>query len=463
MTNATGMAILLVAALARGGAGEEPSGPAAPRRPFWDYRQQQPDYAGPGREQPPPENLTEVVLAYFGPDDPADPLGGDLWRAAQLAIEEANRAGGWRGKPFRLAAAWSAQPWGSGVRRLTELVYREHVWAIIGGSDGPTTHLAEQVVVKARLPLVSPISTDTTVQLTNVPWMFSLAPGDHLLVPPLAAAIAARVGEQTLVRISTDEHDARLLGKELTQELARCRRVAKFQFECRPGERELGPLLQRVAAARPAAVVVLAGAEDSARLVTALRGQGYRGAVFGGPAMGRRRFLELAGEAAAGAVFPLLSDPAQLSPAFTAAFMEQAGYAPDAAAAQAYDAVRLLVAAIHRAGLNRARLRDALAALSPWPGAAGPVTWDRSGGNTRPAVLGTIRDGRVVRWPGELAPPGDDRERGGTVRQEGARGAGSASRSTPACGGSSRAGRSPDAAPLSPPRQGYSFPATYCS
>ena len=74
-----------------------PKRPAA-RRPFFDAREHTTEYAGPGREAPEPTDVAEVLIGYFGPHDPRDPQGGDLWCAAQLAIEEANARGGCRGR-----------------------------------------------------------------------------------------------------------------------------------------------------------------------------------------------------------------------------------------------------------------------------------------------------------------------------------------------------------------------------
>ena len=115
-----------------------------------------------------------------------------MWCAASLAVEQANEAGGYRGLPFRLMPAWSDNPWGSGVKELTRLVFEDKIWAIVGGADGPTTHLAEQVAVKAGLPLINPVSTDKTVNLTNVPWIFSCTPQDPLQ--------ARRLGRGTVVQ-----------------------------------------------------------------------------------------------------------------------------------------------------------------------------------------------------------------------------------------------------------------------
>ncbi len=61
------------------------------------------------------------------------------------------------------------------------------------------------------------------------------------------------------------------------------------------------------------------------------------------------------------------------------------------------DATRLLIAAIRAGGLNRARIRDALAGGEPFVGATGEIRFDGTGGNVSPPVLMVIPDGGFVR------------------------------------------------------------------
>ena len=383
------------------GASEDaPRQPPAPQ-PFFRLREQYTEYAGPGREDPSPDEVDQIRIGYFGPADPAHPEGGQMWLAARLAVEEANREGGYRGKPFRLVPAWSENPWGTGVAQVVRMVYTERVWAIVGGIDGPSTHLAEQVVAKARLPLLSPASTDKTVNLANVPWTFSLLPGDHLQAPVVAEAISSRVGREPFVLVSAVDHDSQLFAVELAKCFARRRMAPRYHFKCDRAPGDVAGLLSRITTAKPSAVVLVAGADQSARLVTALGEGGFAGPVFGGPWMGRRKFSEQSGDAAEGVLFPLLYDrrkasEEEASKEFLEAFESRSGRSPDYAAAHTYDAVRLLVAAIRKAGLNRARIRDAIQELSPFTGVTGSVKWDPLGSNTRSVPLGTIHDGRVV-------------------------------------------------------------------
>ncbi len=149
------------------------------------------------------------------------------------------------------------------------------------------------------------------------------------------------------------------------------------------------------------AVMIAAPAAESARILRGLRTAGFRGSILGGHAMARRQFAEAAGPAAEGVLFPLLCVPDSLPASFRLEFEKRYHVPPDYATAHTYDAINLLIAAIRRAGLNRAKIGDALRELAPYPGLTGPIAWDKLGSNTRPVVLGTIRAGRVVRMKGE--------------------------------------------------------------
>lgn len=111
--------------------------------------------------------------------------------------------------------------------------------------------------------------------------------------------------------------------------------------------------------------------------------------------MGCRSFLEDAGRAAEGVIFPLLYVPGKGPESFKKTFGSRFGHRPDYLAAHTYDGVNLLISATRKAGLNRARICDAVRTLSPWQGVAGSIQWDSLGSNSRSVGLGTIKKGRV--------------------------------------------------------------------
>ena len=342
------------------------------RQVHYEAREHRSEYNGPGREAPAPEGLAEVRIGYFGPSDPDHPDGGDMWLAANLALDEANEEGGYQGIPFRLVPGWSANPWGTGVAQLARMVYSDHVWAIIGGIDGATTHLAEQVVAKARLTLINPASTDKTLNLANVAWMFSCLPGEHRLAPVLVQALLDRVEEGPFTLVSSTDHDTRVFTAELEASLARRKAFPDFHLHLKGGEANFSYIVRHVVSSQPKAMIIVAGPRESARLLLSLRQSGCRGSIYGGPSMGRRSFVESVSTSGYGVHFPLRYTPAVSGP-FAARFQERSGRTPDYASVHTYDATWLLIDAIRKAGLNRARIRDAVAEHSPWKGAGGTI------------------------------------------------------------------------------------------
>ena len=280
---------------------------------------------------------------------------------------------------------WAPDPWGTGVSQLTRMVYEERPVALLGSIDSAATHLAEQVVAKANLPLVSPVATDKTLTLAGVPWVFSCAPSDDAIVCPLADGIleALQQGNAGWVLLAATDHASRMTTRELTRETSRRGRGPDHRIEVPAGAAPTEQALDRIAAATPAAVAVIATAEDAAAWVQVLRPRLPAARWFGGPTLGRRGFADRCGSAAEGIRFPPLFEPDRadaVTARFLARFIDARGYEPDYAAALTYDATRLLLDAIRRAGPARTAIRDALARSGPWKGITGPIQFTAPAG-----------------------------------------------------------------------------------
>jgi branched-chain amino acid transport system substrate-binding protein len=353
------------------------------------------DFRGPGRDEPEPD-VSEVVLGWFGPGDPAHPEFGELWRGAVLALEEENAAGGYGGKPFRLVASWSESPWAAAIRDLTRTVYERGAWAVLGGVDGTTTHLAVQVALKSHFLLLSPGSTDVTADRANVPWLFSLPASDERHAAAIVAGLGEAVAGGSVAVAAATDHDSHSTLVAVRREMRRVRLTPATLVEFAPDTPEVAPLAARLADGRPGALLVLAPSSVAGRLVAAVREAGYRGAILGGAPAARAAFRRAAGPAADGVLAPVAAETGPAWDAFARAYEARWSEAPDDAATHAYDAVRMATAAVRRAGLNRARIRDAVRALAPWPGASGTVTWNALGRNERATALGAWRGGRLA-------------------------------------------------------------------
>ena len=321
-----------------------------------------------------------VKIGYYGPADPQHPVGGSLWQGLQLALEEENARPGRR---FELVHHWDENPWSGGAAGVVRMVYGEGVAALIGSVDGASTHLAEQVVAKALVPLVDPASTDPSVNAAFVPWMFSVMPDDRALMGLLAADLADR----PFVLVTSTAHDARVMRDEFFRALGKRRPQRHVEFH-RPELR----IARQVAETRPGTVVLLAGPLETARLLRELRTLLPGVTVYASQHAGRRTFLEEAGEAAEGVRFPL---PAVLDAAFVERFEKRFATLPDFASGYAYDAAKLLIQAIRNAAPQPAAIRDALDRLPPYDGVTGTIRWSRLRRNTAQPKMAVIEGGRI--------------------------------------------------------------------
>jgi ABC-type branched-subunit amino acid transport system substrate-binding protein len=353
-----------------------------PAEPYMDRTKHQMLYDGPGGDEPEPTDLTEIRLGYFGPSEPRHVQGGGFWLGASKALAEVNRDGGYRGLPFRLVAKWSDSPWTAGGRMVVEMAYVDNVWAVIGAIDGVGTHIAEQVIAKVRLPLVDPASTDRSVNAAMVPFMFSCLPGDPAIAAALAPELAREAGPRGPVLICSTGHDERHCADEFRHWFAARSPGIERVLDFEPGSGELARIVDQAAGA--AAALIIGNVADTAAVVRQVRGRSPKTILYAGPSAARSSFAWLAGDSAEGVRCPVLAKDASLEDG------------KDFAALQSYDAVRLVVAAIRTAGLNRIRICRALAALSPWQGAAGEIRWSALNRNARPVAAGYIRGGRLA-------------------------------------------------------------------
>lgn len=332
-----------------------------------------------------PTGLREVRIGLFAPDS------GDAPKGARLAVEQRNAAGGFRGTPLRLVERWSKDPWSGGAREMVRLVYDDSVWAVLGSVDGAATHIAEQVVTKAWVPLVAPVSADPTLTYIRIPWIFRLPPDEGtqaavLVHDGVLARSLANVG-----LITSSDHDGRMFANEVLERLRAAGVTPAFHFEI-PMNGDLAALASRALSFQPGAVIVRVAPSGMPDLLDRLSAAGVRVPLLVPwiPGLTPSALVgHYAGDVLAVRPFREVNNPAYA--AFDRAYRARYGSEPTPSAAYGYDAVQLLVSALETSGLNRAALRDAIAAQTGFVGATGVIAWDNAGGNRVEPVLLVLR------------------------------------------------------------------------
>jgi branched-chain amino acid transport system substrate-binding protein len=375
-------------------------------------------YSGAGRDIPEPKNLTEVRIGFFGPieHNPESVFGLRMLHGAQLAVEEANAHGGYGGKPFKLMLHndydnWQAKAvygedrptdpaiWGSSSNEAVKMVYDDQDWAIFGSISSEATHIILRVALRAEIPIVNSASTDPTIPETYIPWYFTDLQDDRVQCLTLARRMFTELGLKRVAILRVNSRYGRFGVIKLRDAARRLGHPIVIEQKYLPGDTDYSKQLKVIASSRADAIVLWTDQAQAAGILKQMRAAGMKQRVFGAYRTLGPELLAQAGPAAEGfeAVFPY--DPTRNDPKwidFNHRFEDRFKEKPEQFASLAYDAMNALLDSICKAGLNRARIHDALANIEQYDGVTAHMVFDPSQKNVAPMYLGTVRNGTIT-------------------------------------------------------------------
>lgn len=374
-------------------------------------------YSGAGRDLPEPKDFAEVRIGFIGPieHNPDSLFGQRMLHGAQLAIEEANARGGYGGKPFKLMLHndydnWQAKAvygddrptdpaiWGSASNEAVKMIYDEKDWAIFGSISSETTHIMLRVALRGEIPIVNSASTDPTIPETYIPWYFTDLQDDRVQSYTLARRVFTELGLKRAAILRVNNRYGRFGVPKFRDAARRLGHPVVIEQKFLPGDKDFSRALRIIRGSRADAIVLWADEAETAGILQQMRALGMKQRVFGSYRTLGSALLAQAGPAAEGfeAVFPYdptRNDPRWLS--FNQRFEARFHEPPEQFASLAYDAMNALLSSICKAGLNRARIHDALANIVHYDGVTGPMIFDPNQKNVAPMYLATVHNGVI--------------------------------------------------------------------
>ena len=375
-------------------------------------------YTGSGRDIPDPKNVTEVRIGFYAPIEhsPDEVFGQRMLHGAQLAVEEANARGGYGGKPFKLMLHndydnWQAKAsygpdrptdpgiWGSPSDVAVKMIYDDMDWAIFGSINSETTHIILRVALKAEIPIINSASTDPTIPETYIPWYFTDLQDDRVQCFTLARRIFTELGLKRAGILRVNNRYGRMGVPKFRDAARRLGHPVVIEQKYMPGDTDYTRQLKVIRASRVDSIVVWADETETANILKQMKALGMKQRVFGSYRTLGPDLLAKAGPAAEGfeAVFPYDANSTnpqwvEFNQRFEARYHEK----PEQFASLAYDAMNALLDSICRAGLNRARIHDALADIQEYDGVTGHMIFDPNQKNVAPMYLGTVHNGAIT-------------------------------------------------------------------
>lgn len=328
-----------------------------------------------------------VVLSESGANEP---LGKPEANAIDLFVKRINEAGGIDGHEVEVIIKDDQSDANKAQQAVVELLQQEDVVAVIGSSGTGTTIAMKQETAKAEVPQVCMAAGANIMEGGNT-WIFRTPPTATEAGKKVLGYIAdtLKVKKTALLYdtnpFGTDgknvvEAEAPDFGLEV---------VVSEGYQTDESEEGMDTHLTNIMTYDPEVVVVWGTNPGPAKIAKRMRDKGIDLPYVGSHGIANQAFIELAGEAANGVVFPagkMLIYEQVLEPGteeydfikdFSDAYFEEYGEQINTFAGHGWDAILIITEALKRAGVGAtpAELRDEIEATEGLVGTAGIFTY----------------------------------------------------------------------------------------
>lgn len=308
------------------------------------------------------------------------PLGESERNVLLLEVDKINKDGGIDGHRVELYVEDDQSDKGKAVTATDRLISEKKVLVILGGSSTSTSMAIKSRATKAKIPFVS-LAAGIPITATDAKWVFRVAPSDALAAQKVVDYLSVKVRAKKIV-VLNDENQ---FGESGAAQLA-----------------EKGPKAGIAIAARE---VYKTGETDIPTQLTKLRSQGADVLVVWDAT---KTFIELAGDAAEGVVFPSVkvnvptsmeegTKEREVADSFIEDYKTEYGKDPDNFAGHGYDGFWIVCEALKRSGGDSAKLRDEIEKTKNFVGIDGVYTYtatDHDGLKTDDLIVVKIVGGK---------------------------------------------------------------------
>lgn len=302
----------------------------------------------------------EYLLGAAGPQTVA--YGIQNQHGIDLAIDEINRSGGIDGVPLRVITRDDHANGSDAARIAGEFVANGQIIAVIGHAGSGAEVSAAHVYDAGHLPAVA--TTPSSPDISGIsPWVFRMITSDSvngITLARFASSFADSLHRPARVAVLY-HNDA--YGRGLSDAFLRSFKGEVLSSDPIGTDTNLEPYITYFKARSPDMVFVASDEDLGIKVLREARKQSLGVAFLGGDG-----WQGVVSEAVSEGTFIGTPFTAQSTAAatqtFAAAFRARYGMVPDAHAALAYDATRLVASALRSGATSRAEVRTYLASLN---------------------------------------------------------------------------------------------------
>lgn len=309
----------------------------------------------------------------------------------ELAFEEINAAGGVNGKKLEMVFEDDQGSPEKAKTVMSKLINQDKVVAVLGEVASSNSLAAAPVAQEAKIPMITPSSTNPKV--TEV--------GDYIsrvcFIDPFQGSVMAKFAANTLKAktaaiLGDNSSDySKGLTKFFEEEFVKLGGKVITQQTYAQKDQDFKAQLTQMRDQKPDVIYIPGYYGEVAIIAKQARELGMNQPLLGGDGWDSPELFKLGGAALKNAYISnhySADNPAPEIQNFIKSYKAKFGAVPDAIAALAYDAAKVLADAIKRAGGTEGpKLKDAINATKNYAGVAGAISLDANRNAVKPAVV----------------------------------------------------------------------------
>ena len=304
-----------------------------------------------------------IKIAVSGPfTGGSSSMGVSMRDGVRLAVEEINKAGGVLGRPLQVVERDDEAKNERGVQIAQEFVNKEKVVAVVGYINTGVALASQRFLQEAQIPVMNNVATGSLVthQFDDKPdnYIFRNAAHDSIQAPMIVEEAIARRGFKK-VAILADSTNYGQLGRqdlEKALELKGIKPVAVEKFNIKDVDMTAQLLKAKEAGAE--AVLTYGIGPELAQIANGMTKLGWKVPMIGSWTLSMANYIDNAGPGGEGARMPQTFIQEPTTPkrqSFIVSYLKtfnpkNSRIDSPVSAAQGYDSIYLLAAAIKQAG-----------------------------------------------------------------------------------------------------------------
>ena len=322
----------------------------------------------------------------------------------KLAIKECNDAGGIDGKKIVLTEGDTKSEASEAVNAATKLISDDGVKVLVGPAVTANVMAESQVATDNKVPVIGPCATNPDVTVENgkvKPYIFRSCFIDPQQGDVMANFAVKELKAKTAVLYLDSSSDySKSLGKVFKEKFEAAGGKVVMEEAFLAKDQDFKAALTKIKTANADVIFVPAYYEEVGKIVKQARELGIKSAMLGTDGWDDPKVVDIAGADALNNTYfsTHYFEKDQEVQGFIESFQKEYGHAPNVFAALGYDAGKMLIDAIKRAGgTDPEKLTKALEETKDLQVGTGKITMDPATHNPiKSAVILEMKNGEKV-------------------------------------------------------------------